>query len=255
MTHTISIVTPVYKPVAEYIAAAYDSICTQTMPHGWQWQWVIQEDGKGGDIHRMLPTSDKRISIGEGRWSGEPTTRNMCLSRAKGELIKVLDADDQLTPGTLERDISVLSENVNIAWTTCRVLDLLPDGSTLGFSGDPAPGPIGIGEVLKYWQTHDYRASVHPATLCMRTNLVLALGGWMALAGSGDTGLLLAANAITRGYFIPEVGMLYRKHPQQMTQQAGHTDEIERPARMAIIEARAVALARLWSQRSIAVTQ
>ena len=70
----------------------------------------------------------------------------------------------------------------------------------------------------------------------MRRDLVMALGGWMALPASGDTGLLLAANAISTGYFITEVGLLYRKWPGQMTSQAVHTDETEWPARMAIIE-------------------
>jgi glycosyltransferase involved in cell wall biosynthesis len=253
MTHTISIVTPAYKPVAEHLTAAYESLRAQEMPRGWRWQWVVQEDGETGDLARILP-SDGRISTGSGRWSGEPTTRNMCLSRATGELVKVLDADDQLMPGTLAREITILTTQPDIGWTTCRVLDLLPDGSTAGFD-DPPHGPIELGEVLEHWRTHDYRASVHPATLCIRTDLVLALGGWMALAGSGDTGLLLAANAISRGYFISDVGLLYRKWPGQMTQQAGHTDAIERPARMAIIEARATALATLWNHRSIAVTQ
>jgi glycosyltransferase involved in cell wall biosynthesis len=253
MTHTISIVTPVYQPVAEYLISAYNSLCTQEMPDGWQWQWVVQEDGQTGAIPRILP-NDERISLGSGRHSGEPTTRNMCLSRTTGELVKVLDADDQLTPGTLARDIEILVKRPEIKWTTCRVLDLLPDGSTVGFP-DPEHGPIGLGEVLDHWRKHNYRAQVHPATLCVRTDLALALGGWMALAGSGDTGLLLAANAISRGYFISDVGLLYRKWPGQMTQQLGHTDTIERPARMAVIEARAVALANLWSQRDVAVLQ
>jgi hypothetical protein len=81
----------------------------------------------------------------------------------------------------------------------------------------------------------------------MRRELIMALGGWMALPASGDTGLLLAANAISPGYFISEVGLLYRKWPGQMTSQADHTDEVEWPARMSIIEARANALAKLWA--------
>jgi hypothetical protein len=97
---------------------------------------------------------------------------------------------------------------------------------------------------------HNYRAQVHPVTLCMRRELVMALGGWMALPASGDTGLLLAANAISTGYFITEVGLLYRKWPGQMTSQAAHIDETEWPARVAIIEARASALAHLWAERT-----
>ena len=84
----------------------------------------------------MLP-DDPRISAGSGRRSGEAVTRTLCLSRATGELIKVLDADDQLMPGALARDIDVLSKHADIGWTTYRVLDLLPDGSTAGFDADP----------------------------------------------------------------------------------------------------------------------
>src|SRR5216684_2531259 len=81
----------------------------QDLPAGWEWQWLVQEDGQTGEVAAMLP-DDPRISAGSGRPGGDSTARNMCLSRAAGELIKVLDADDQLTPGILDREISVLSE-------------------------------------------------------------------------------------------------------------------------------------------------
>lgn len=73
----------------------------------------------------------------------------------------------------------------------------------------------------------------------------------MALPASGDTGLLLAGDAISPGYFISEVGLLYRKWPGQMTSQAGHTDQVEWPARMSIIEGRAEALADIWAESRI----
>jgi glycosyltransferase involved in cell wall biosynthesis len=246
MTRLVSVVTPAYQPVAEHLAAAYDSLRQQAMPAGWEWQWVVQVDGRSGEVARMLP-GDPRISAGSGRRAGEPTTRNLCLSRATGELIKVLDADDQLAPGALARDIGVLSAQPEIGWTTARVLDLLPDGSTAGFGSDPPEGRIERGEVLKHWRSHRYRPHVHPATLCVRRELLLAMGGWMALPASGDTGLLLALNAVRPGYFIAETGLLYRKWPGQMTSQRAHTDEVEWPARMAIIEARAEALTALWN--------
>ena len=245
MTRVVSVVTPAYQPVAEHLAAAYDSLRQQAMPAGWDWQWVVQEDGQSGALARMLP-DDPRISAGRGRRAGEPTTRNLCLSRAAGELIKVLDADDQLAPGTLAREISVLSAQPGIGWTTARVLDLLPDGSTVAFDADPAEGRIERDQVLEHWRSHGYRPPVHPATLCVRRSLLLAMGGWMALPASGDTGLLLALNAVSPGYFIAETGLLYRKWPGQMTSQAAHTDEVEWPARMAVIEARADALSTLW---------
>lgn len=240
--HVVSVVTPVYKPLPEHLMAAYESLRAQQMPPGWRWQWVVQEDGQDGDVARILPADDRRISAGSGRHAGEATARTMCLSRAAGELVKVLDADDQLAPGALAREIAVLSSRPDIGWTTARVLDLLSDGSTVGFEHDPPEGPIERGAVLEHWRSHNYRAQVHPATLCIRRDMVLALGGWMALPASGDTGLLLAASAVSTGYFVSEVGLLYRKWPGQLTSQAAHTDETEWPARMAIIEARALSL-------------
>ena len=240
----VTVVTPSYQPLRDHLLAAYDSVRQQEMPRDWEWQWVVQEDGLGGAVANILPP-DPRVSVGGGRRSGECSTRNLCLSRARGELIKTLDADDMLTPGALARDIFALAANPDVGWATSRVLDLLPDGSTVGFDQDPPGGRLECGTVLAHWRAHNYRAPVHPATLCIRRDLVMALGGWMALPGSGDTGLLLAANAITPGWFNAETGLLYRKHPGQMTSQPGHTDPTEWSARMRIIGERADALAAL----------
>jgi hypothetical protein len=174
----------------------------------------------------------------------------MCLSRAEGEIIKNLDADDMLTPGALAREIRALLNYPDIGWTTARVLDLLPDGSTTGFEFDPPEGRLQRGVVFRHWRSHNYRAQVHPTTLSIRRELVIALGGWMALPASCDTGLLMAADAISDGYFISDAGLLYRKWSGQATSEPAHTDEIEWPARMRVIEQRAEALAALWLKRT-----
>lgn len=135
----------------------------------------------------------------------------MGLARAQGELIKFLDADDMLTPGALARDIDVFEREPEVAWTTSPVLDAMPDRSTVGLDGDPEEGAIEGGSVHERWKANDYRARVHPTTLCVRRDLLLALGGWMALPPSEDTGLLFALNAVSHGYFTREVDLLYRK--------------------------------------------
>jgi hypothetical protein len=139
--------------------------------------------------------------------------------------------------------VAALEGDRTIGWATSRVLDHLPDGSTVGFPGDPDHGPIERGAVLDHWTANDFRAPVHPATLFVRRDLLVALGGWMALPASEDTGLLLALNSVSRGWFSAEVGLLYRKWEGQVTGQAAHVDAAERRARMAVVEARARALA------------
>ncbi|NQE90361.1 glycosyltransferase family 2 protein [Nocardia terpenica] len=242
MSHLISIVTPVYNAVPEYVADAYKSLVAQQLPTGWTWEWIIQADGLNEtDIVSALPDDD-RIRFAVGRHGGPGVARTLALGRVNGELVKVLDADDQLTDGSLMRDISAL-ERFDIGWTTSRVLDLLPDGSTLGFDNDPPEGIVPRGAVLQHWRTHNFRAQVHPTTMCIRTQLVLALGGWMALPASEDTGLLLAANAVADGYFSADVGLLYRKWPGQTTAQAAHANEDDLTARRTVIQRRAMALA------------
>ncbi len=65
MNHVVSVVTAAYQPVSDYLTAAYESVRAQMLPAGWQWQWVVQEDGQTGDVARMLPNDD-RISPGNG---------------------------------------------------------------------------------------------------------------------------------------------------------------------------------------------
>lgn len=239
--HVISVITPVHPAGAGYLTNAYQSLLSQELPEGWSWEWIVQEDGLDGAVAGHIP-ADARISHGSGRHGGPGIARTMALARARGELVKVLDADDELPPGTLWRDVEVLSRNGSIDWTTSRVLDLLPDGSTVGFDFDPPEGVIQIGDVLNHWTSHDHRAQVHPATLCVRRSVLLMLGGWMALPASEDTGLLLALNAVSNGWFIPTAGLRYRKWPGQATADPAHTNRAERSARMAVIEARARAL-------------
>ncbi|GGP74695.1 glycosyltransferase family 2 protein [Streptomyces melanogenes] len=244
MPRRIIVVTAVHPPSAKFLSEAYKSLCDQELPDGWEWHWVIREDGRSEDVAPHVP-DDPRVTFRQGRAGGPGVARTMALADADGDYVKILDADDQLAPGALARDLAVLESDRTIGWTTSRVLDLLPDGSTLGFDQDPEGGPIERGEVLRHWQEHGYRAQVHPATLFVRRDLLVALGGWMALPASEDTGLLLALDAVSRGYFTREVGLIYRKWEGQSTSQAAHTDTTERDARMAVVEARAAALSNL----------
>jgi hypothetical protein len=69
--------------------------------------------------------------------------------------------------------------------------------------------------------------------------LLTALGGWMAVPGSDDTGLLVAASVVSTGYFVGEVGLHYRKWPGQVTAGAAHMEPVEWKLRMSLIDERA----------------
>ncbi|MFF0201078.1 glycosyltransferase family 2 protein [Streptomyces sp. NPDC005017] len=251
MNRRVTVLTAVHAPSARFLPDAYDSLCAQELPQGWEWHWLVQEDGRTDTVALHVP-DDPRVTFRQGR-PGRPggpgVARTLALAHADGGYVKVLDADDRLAPGALARDLAALEADRTIGWATSRALDVLPDGSTVGFPGDPEPGPITPGTVLAHWKSHAFRAPVHPATLCVRRDLLLALGGWMALPASEDTGLLLALDAVSRGWFSAEVGLLYRKWDGQATGQEAHVDPAERAARAAVAEARALALTDLGWRR------
>ncbi|MEE1798641.1 glycosyltransferase family A protein [Streptomyces sp. JV176] len=243
----IVVITAVHAPSAHFLPDAYASLLAQELPEGWEWHWLIQEDGRSDEVAPYVP-DDPRVTFAQGRPGGPGTARTLALALADGEYVKVLDADDQLTAGALARDLAVLEGDRALGWTTSRALDLLPDGSTVGFPGDPDEGVIERGALFAHWSANDYRPQVVPGTLFARRHLVLALGGWMALPASEDTGLLLALDAVSQGWYTAEVGLLYRKWPGQSTSRPAHIDPAERDARMAVVEARARALSGLrWS--------
>ena len=245
----LSVITPVYQPVAEHLRKAFESLEAQKLPPGWDWEWVVQEDGDTGVCQSLLP-KDPRITTGTGRHSGVAITRNLALARSRGTYVKNLDQDDILAPGVLARDIEVLEDNPDVQWTTSKALDLLPDGSTASFEGDPSAGRLTPGLVVELWRARHYRLPVHPTTLCIRRELVTALGGWMAVPGSDDTGLLIGASVVSTGYFHGETGLLYRKWSGQESAQPRHTEPVEWNARMSLIDERAVSLAQIWASRT-----
>lgn len=239
----ISIITPVHREGAHYLPDVYASLAHQQVPTGWTWEWLIQEDGESVDAASWIP-EDPRIRVASSRRGGPHVARTVALGRSAGELIKNLDSDDVLVEGALWRDVQTLDEHPEIGWVTSRVLDLLPDGRLVGFEGDPQAGRIPRGAVLSHWE-QGMRAQVHPATLCARRSLVVALGGWMALPASGDTGLLLGLDAVSDGWFLEEVGLHYRKHDGQITAHAAHSEGDEWQARMSVIAERSRALGAL----------
>jgi glycosyltransferase involved in cell wall biosynthesis len=251
MNRTISVITPVFKPLPAHLLQAYESLSEQSMPSGWQWQWVVHEDGPTHRARDILPADD-RIVFSRARHGGVAIARNLALARADGELVKNLDQDDVLMPGTLSRDISNIQKPHHVRWTTSRVLDLMPDGSTIGFDDDPEPGPLRPPFVFEHWKSHRYRLPVHPTTICIARSLAVALGGWMASPGSDDTGLLIAASLVSTGYFESDVGLLYRKWPGQETAQASHTEPTEWRLRMKLIEERGEAIQALrWAGSNV----
>ncbi|MBN9758888.1 glycosyltransferase [Pseudonocardia sp. Ae707_Ps2] len=245
MSQVISVVTAVDPTRSEHLPETWKALQVQKLPEGWEWEWLVQCDGRDADSQRTvmssIPVEDPRISYGASRKSGVAITRTMTLARARGSLVKTLDADDRLTAGALERDISAHSDP-EISWSAARVIDEHMDGTrSEHYPWNPPPGRIEIGQARDAY-ADNFRILVHPATLCIRYRLLVALGGWMSLPASEDTALLMALNGCRVGWFSDEPGMIYRRWPEQMSASGDHADPEELAIRRHLVRTRSEAV-------------
>lgn len=248
MQPVVSVVTAVDPRRADHLPDVWDSLRNQRMPEGWSWEWLVQCDGTDKDeqhmVRKQLPT-DGRVSFAASRRGGPGIARTMTLARAHGRLVKTLDADDQLTQGALERDIAA-HKHRNVMWSASRVLNEYPNGSREEhYPWNPRGGRIISGSAYRTYE-REFRILVHPATLCVRFSLLMALGGWMALPASEDTALLMACDAYADGWFNDETGLIYRRWAPQMSQSSEHADPYELDARRTLVKLRSAAVNDLF---------
>lgn len=244
----ISVITPTFHPKASYLEAAYNSLAAQQLPDGWDWEWLVQLDGRGEIPLPQAALDDPRVKPATGLHGGPGTARNLALARSTGTLIRNLDSDDVLTSHALADAIAVLTDNPEVGWTTCRALDLMPDGGLVEFPDDAPAGILPIGYVYDYWVAHSWLLNVHPTTITIRRKLLLVVGGWMALPTSEDTGMMLAASELAAGYFIPKIGLHYRQHDDQITRADHHV--VEKAGRRHLLTERVQALRELRGARA-----
>jgi len=215
----VSVITPVLPAHSTWLTDTWHSLQQQEFGVEHPWEWLVQRDGPE-PLKEPLP-DDGRIHQHTNPVSfGPALSRTLALARARGQFVKVLDADDLLTPGQLGREVALFQSHPGVGWITSAALDLLPDGTWAAPEWQQPEGAIPIGSVASWWREHGRQPPVHPASLCVRRDLLRALGGWMALPASEDTGLLLALNAVAEGWHLGQTGLFYRKWSPQLTASA-----------------------------------
>ena len=214
----VNVVTAVHAPYARFLASVWSSLDAQSHR---EWTWLVQIDGPDKAVRDALEAcgaaTDPRVRVAvNGTSEGPAVTRNLALARADAPLIQNVDADDELEPGTLSVLVTALAEHPGAGFAVGHARDLLPDGQLRGHALPLSPGPIARGALLDAWRG---TLPVHPAGAMWRRSLLLALGGWSALYGMEDTGLLMAASATSEGVLVDAPTLRYRKHADQTSAQ------------------------------------
>ncbi|MFH8797563.1 glycosyltransferase family 2 protein [Streptomyces sp. NPDC017941] len=216
----MSVITPVYDGGHQYLSEAYESLATQEMPPGWEWEWIVQEDGQTQRPASFLPGHDSRVKFASGPRAGAGAARTLGLGRASGSIVRALDADDLFTPGALSREIAALDEDPSLGWCISGCLDLLPDGRLTQGPSDPPAGPLPY-ETLRA----EFEADAFPVVgthLAARKELVLLAGGWPPYPALEALALVLVCAAMSPGKMLGTPGGVYRKHSEQTTGQADY---------------------------------
>jgi hypothetical protein len=228
----VSIITAGFAPTADFLNDCWKSISAQQLPPGWELEWVIQEDGAEPELRDRLPSDDRIRYEANGVHLGIPSTRNLALCRARGDLVRNLDQDDVLTPGGLAVLVEALEEYPDCVWAVGDVADLHPDGSHGPFDPssytdgaprlEPAfssliePGRVEAGHLLRVWNESGV-FPIHCSGIALRTPVARAFGGWAALPRSEDLSLVTAISTFYPGVYVPVVTFLYRRWEGQTT--------------------------------------
>lgn len=211
-----SIITAAGSPDPVHTLECWRSIAAQEDLGSWEFEWCVQEDGGDPGLRDVLPRDERIRYDAAGIRHGIATTRNLALSRARGEIVRVLDQDDLLVPLALRNQLRAFDDHEHAAWVAGRAADLLPDGSTRLVEVDLPTGIITPGTLVDSWSKTGI-FPVHTAGVALRTTIARAFGGWAALPRSEDLSLLAAVSTVFAGIHLPTLSFHYRQWPGQTT--------------------------------------
>jgi GT2 family glycosyltransferase len=224
---TISIITPVYNTDPQWLRACIDSVRRQVYPN---WELCLGDDGStSAATVETLRTyaDDPRIRIARlDPNGGISAASNAALAMATGELIALLDHDDELPPEALFEVVRRLNEgrdqpvlNRVEPWPVLNRVEPWPD---VLYSDEDKLEPDGRRSEPYFkpdWSPELLLAYMYPCHLFVaRRSLVMDVGGFRTVCdGAQDYDLLLRlAERTTRIEHIDRILYHWRKIPQSV---------------------------------------
>ncbi|HUP30921.1 MAG TPA: glycosyltransferase [Usitatibacter sp.] len=227
----ISVLMPVHDTPEALLRAAIDSVLAQAYPH---WELCIADDGSMlGHVGPLLASyraRDARIKVATREASGNiSAASNTALALATGELVALLDHDDELTPDAL--------------FHVAREVNAHP-GTAMVYSDEDkrdAGGTLAHPHFKPDWNHDLFLSHNIAAHLCAyRTEVVLKAGGFReGFEGAQDYDLalrVLEAVGRERVRHIPRVLYHWRMVAGSTAVNAFEKDYAAKRARQAVEE-------------------
>jgi glycosyltransferase involved in cell wall biosynthesis len=123
----VSVIIPALNAGAT-LGRALDSVAAQTYPH---WEAIVVDDGSSDDTAALVERrGDLRCRVIRRVTRGGPSrARNDGIAGARGEVIALLDADDEWLPEKLARQVAALEQHPGAALVVCDMHAIHEDGS------------------------------------------------------------------------------------------------------------------------------
>ena len=212
----ISVITPTYNS-AKYILEAIDSVLAQTHAPA---EIIVVDDGSKDNTRTIL---DSYIKSGKIKYfyqnnSGPGAARNMAISRASGELIAFLDADDIWEPDKLERQAKFFTDSqIGIVYSDMKFI-----GSKFKFKYFSEIEPeFHRGHIFEELIQANFIAT---STTVIRKSFFDSVRGFKENISIGeDYDLWLRMGMTCKADFVPRALVQYRIHSEQVSRSAYKT--------------------------------
>ena len=104
----VSIILPTYNRAA-YLGRALESVLSQTYSH---WECRVVDDGSTDETAAVLERfDDPRIHCRRQENQGVSGARNTGIAESRGEVVALLDSDDEWLPHKLETQLAYMADN------------------------------------------------------------------------------------------------------------------------------------------------
>lgn len=146
---------------------------------------------------------------------------NKCVDLSRGEYVHIFADDDRLKPTFLAHSVTVLDAHpaVGFTFTHANKTDAEWRVARLWGYNFPPPGYLRRDDYIRLTLTHACCITLAP-TVVVRRSLYESVGPYRAEYGSNtfDFNLYLRAALVSDSFFIDEVLVDYRLHPDQLTE-------------------------------------
>lgn len=206
----VSIITAVYNAEA-VIGKTYRSILDQSFQ---DWEWLITDDCSTDNTYSVLQeiaSVDPRVLVRRNAVNcGAAVSRNASLSRASGEFIAFIDADDLWMSRKLERQIAFMGGDIDFSFTSYELIDA---------SGQPLNREVdrGRGKSFGYLQLLKKEVTLGCSTVMLRKDAFPKIEMPLLRTGQDYATWLGLLKQGKSAYLLDEVLTQYRILPNSIS--------------------------------------